>query len=59
MRYEKKFQEVGRTNMIIIPAQWITSTEKEYNEKMVGVYLDINNSTILLTPMWEEQVDEE
>jgi len=55
MRYEKKFQEVGGTNMIIVPAQWIVSTEKEYDKKMIGVYLDINDGGIQLTPMWGEK----
>jgi len=56
MRYEKKFQEVGGTSMIIVPAQWIVSTEKEYDKEMIGVYLDINDGGIQLTPMWEEEV---
>jgi len=55
MIYKKKFQSIGGTNMIIIPAQWITSTEEIHNKKMIGVYLDVNDGVIQLTPMWREE----
>ncbi len=54
MRVKKKFQDVGGTRMIIIPKTWIKSEQDRHGKKMVGVYMDINE-TLELTPMWEDE----
>ncbi len=53
MRVKKKFQPVGGTKMIIIPMAWIKSEEERTGNKMIGVYMDVNEK-LELTPMWEE-----
>ena len=51
----KKFQNVGRTKMIIIPKAWIDAEERRTGMTMLGVDLDMLDGTIKLTPMWEEE----
>ena len=54
MKYEKRFIDLGGTNAIIIPNQWIKSAEKEHDKKMLGVTLEVNSEIISVTPLWEE-----
>ena len=54
MRYEKKFIDLGGSNAVIIPDQWVRMAEKGAGKKMLGVVLEVNNEEIEITPMWEE-----
>jgi len=49
----KKFQYVGRTQMVIIPKAWIDAQQRKAGKTMAGVDLDMLNGTITLKPMWE------
>ncbi len=51
---KKKFQEIARTKMVIIPKTWIDAEERRSGKKMAGVHLTMLNGTIELTPMWED-----
>jgi len=50
---KKKFQNVARTRMIIIPKTWIDAGERRAGKKMAGVHLEMLNGEIRLIPMWE------
>ncbi len=55
MKYEKKFIDLGGSNTVVVPDQWVKMAEKESGRKMFGVLLEVNNLEIRMTPMWEEK----
>jgi len=54
VRYSKKFIDLGKANVIVIPMVWVKSEELKHKKKMVGVHMDING-TIEINPMWEDE----
>ena len=52
MRLSKKFINLDRSKVIVIPYDWIKSHETASGKKMIGVHIDVNDS-LKVTPMWE------
>jgi len=56
MRYgSKKFIKFGDSRAVIVPKIWVRELEKQHDRHMTGVHIDIDNGTITLTPMWEDE----
>ncbi len=53
--HSKKFINIGKSNVIVIPKAWSKSRENESGKKMVGVHLEMLNGKIELIPMWEDE----
>jgi len=54
MRIDKKFINLDKSKVIVIPHDWIKSREAEVGKTMFGVYIDVNDD-LKITPMWEDE----
>jgi len=52
MRIDKKFINLDKSKVIVIPHDWIKSREAKAGKTMLGVHIDVNDD-LKITPIWE------